>query len=110
MLPLLGRSRTAEALAERRQNARQQVQRRARHRADAQRAHASLRGVARRLQRGLGAVEQAPGFIQEGDARDRQPHALAVALEQLGADFGLQPLDGDAERRLGHVQPLGGLR
>jgi hypothetical protein len=38
----------------------------------------------------------------------RQPHRAAGAVQQGDAQDALQQLDLPAERRLGHVQPLGG--
>ena len=47
-------------------------------------------------------------LVQEGLAGGREPHAMLVAIEQPGADVGLQPLHRHAQRRLRDVQPLRG--
>ncbi len=49
-----------------------------------------------------------PRIAQQGLARVGQYHAAGRALEELGADFGLQGLDLAGEGGLGQVQALGG--
>jgi hypothetical protein len=54
--------------------------------------------------------EQPAGLGQERGARGGEPDAAAGAVEQRCADLLLEEGDLLAERRLGHVQALGGAR
>ncbi|MNT26254.1 hypothetical protein D3C72_1618150 [compost metagenome] len=56
----------------------------------------------------LKRLQHAPGGLQKSSARRRQCHAAVGAFKQRRADFAFQPADGLAERRLRHMQALGG--
>jgi hypothetical protein len=51
-----------------------------------------------------------PGCLQQYGARRGEPHAVAPAVQQRGADHLFQPLDLLAEGRLGDEQALRGVR
>ncbi|KAG0920180.1 hypothetical protein G6F32_015725 [Rhizopus arrhizus] len=64
-------------------------------------------GIPRDLKRRLRALHPACGRAQEGATRGGQPHAQPVAFEQWRADLGFQPLDGNAQGRLRHIEAFG---
>jgi len=56
----------------------------------------------------LQGLHGAVGVGQEGAAGVGQAHALAAAREEALAEVALEVLDAGGERRLGHVEDLGG--
>ena len=71
-------------------------------------AAAGLRRPARDPGGVLAGRQHRPRFRQEGTTRGGQRHRMAGALEQPHPQLPLQHLNLPAERRLGHVQALGG--
>lgn len=56
----------------------------------------------------LGLPQQRPCLVVERPARRGERDPGGGAVQQDGAEIGLQLFDGPAQRRLGHVQPGGG--
>jgi hypothetical protein len=75
--------------------------------ADGDLAGVAAGDAARGQGRALGQAQDAAGLQQEGAAGGGQPHRAAGAVQQGHAEDALQQLDLPAQRRLGHVQPLG---
>ena len=62
----------------------------------------------RRFGRGVGDRQQPARLAEKRVARTREADRTVVAVEQGDADVALEFLDLAAQRRLGHLQPLGG--
>lgn len=58
----------------------------------------------RRLDGPAGLADRAPGLLEEGGSRRREPNGAVPALDQLGADLFLQLAHRSGERRSRHVQ------
>ncbi|GHJ25190.1 hypothetical protein TPA0909_68040 [Streptomyces albus] len=78
------------------------------HRGDLQLAAADPGGCPRRAAGLPGAAHGQFGVRQEGAAHGGEPHTARQPLQQRAADLPLQRLDLVGERRLRHVQRLGG--
>ena len=61
-----------------------------------------------RLRRALGQLQDAARVGQEGHPGRGQGDRPGGAVDELHAELALELLDLPAQRRLGHVQPLGG--
>ena len=77
---------------------------------DADDARAAAFETLRRFDKLVGDRAEAAGLVEQQRAAIRQLDALRPADEQLGADFAFELLNLTAERRLGDVQPAGGIR
>ena len=82
--------------------------RRRRGEADDDRAEIPCGNALHGLRRALGQLQDAPRVGQERHPRGRQRHRPRGAVDELHAEFVLELLDLPAQRRLRHVQPLGG--
>src|SRR5262249_41033994 len=80
----------------------------ARHEHDAQRAAEPLARTLGRAQRALRLRHRAACFFQEHAAGLRELADAVAALDQRGAELGLDLADGGRERWLRHAQALGG--
>ena len=100
---------TRVAAAKRHQRRRQQVAGKGGHGGHRQPAELQGEALAHHL---LGVVplgEQALGQGQEGVPLGGEAHAAGGADQQASAQALLEPLDGQAQGRLGEMQPLAGL-
>ncbi|MOA10161.1 hypothetical protein D3C78_1300380 [compost metagenome] len=86
------------------EDVRQQIERRAGHKGQAQRALLALRSPPRPFRRRMGLLQQALRILEEDLARRRQPHMVPAAVYEQGAYLLLQIADGNAQGRLRHVQ------
>ena len=80
----------------------------ARHEGQAQLPGPAGRCRLRHTRQLLGLGQQAAHARQQRCTSGAQRHAALRALEQFGTEFALEPLDGQAQWRLRHVQPLRG--
>jgi hypothetical protein len=87
---------------------RQEVVDRAGNEADGQRAALAQCSQSRALRRAVGLVEQRLGLDEEGAAGGGERHRARTAGEQHDAELVFQQLDLPTQRRLRHVQTLGG--
>ena len=79
------------------------------HGGDREFASDALCHQARMLGTGFQRVEGAVGRVQKGAARRRQSHFAFAARQQADSQFVFQAVNRLAERRLRHVQALGGV-
>ena len=82
--------------------------RRRRSEADHNRAEIPCRNALHGLRCSLGQLKDAPRVRQERHPRGRQRHRSRRAVDELHAEFVLELLDLPTERRLCHMQTLGG--
>jgi hypothetical protein len=94
--------------AKRAQDGRQDFPGCARHKCHPQRAAQARTGAARRGNRALRLHHRAFAFLEKYPARRRQARDTIGALDQQCSQFFLDLFDRDRERRLRHVQTIGG--
>ena len=95
-------------LAKSAQDGRQDFPGRTRHKCHPQRAAQSRTGAACRENSAFRLDHRAFAFFEKHPARRRQSRDPIGALDQQRSQFLLDLLDGDRERRLGHMQTIGG--
>jgi hypothetical protein len=89
------------------QHPRERVTERRRHRADPELPRLTVHGLAHRGVGGRRGGDQRPAGVEQDRPCAGERHLTGGAVQERGAEAVLEGLDRLAQRRLGHVQPLG---